>query len=518
MRWRRESLINTNKMKEFIFFKIPKDFNKELKKLKTKPALYWEKKGEKSMLQLFKYIHRTVPAYKKFLKKHKISPQSIKSVNDFKKLPIITKDNYLRKSHYLDLFPKEEFFHATTFSATSGSTGEPFYFPRGQMHDNEYQYLIEIFLKNQFEIDKKKTLAVMGFALGVWIGGIFTYKILNKISEKGYDFTVMPVGTNRDQFLSTIEKFGKHYDQIILMGYPPFIKDVLDEGKARNIDWKKYKIKVLTAAEGYSERFREYIAKETGVKNKFTDIVNMYGTVELGTMAYETAFCNLIRTIAAKKRKVFNELFGDASNMPTVAQFHPQIIHFEEVCGEIVASSFGSSIPLIRYSFSDLGGVIKFEDMISLLKEVGVDIEKEAKKNKIDKKILKLPFVFVYGRSDFAVVFRGANIFPEEIRSALGHESISEFITGRFTMIRKEDKKLKQILEINVELKKGIKSSKEILKKVLNVVIKEICKNNSEFKNEYISAPSKATPKIVLHKYESAKYFGRQGKQKWVDK
>ena len=500
------------------FFKIPKDIDGELEKLKTKPASFWEKKGEKTMLELFKYTYATVPAYKKFITKHKIIASDIKSIKDFSLLPLITKDNYLRKYRYIDLFPEKKFFNATTFSATSGSTGEPFYFPRGQMHDSEYEYLAEIFLKNQFEIDKKKTLAIMGFALGVWIGGVFTYKILNKISEKGYDFTVMPVGTDREQFLSTVEKFGKFYDQVILMGYPPFIKDVLDEGKIRNIDWKKYKIKVLTAAEGYSERFRDYIARETEVKNRFKDIINMYGTVELGTMANETALGNLIRNIASDNKEVFNELFGDATNIPTLAQYYPHIIHFEEENGEIVASSFGSSIPLIRYSFSDLGGVIKFDDMIERLKKVGIDIKKEAKKYNIDKGIFKLPFVWLYSRSDLAVVFRGANIYPEEIRSALGNRNIARFVTGRFTMIRKEDKKLSQILEINVEMQKDLEESREISSKVQDAVINELRANNSEFNNEYTSHPRKATPKIILHKFQSKRYFASQGKQKWVDK
>lgn len=505
-------------MKKFNFFTFPSNLEKEIINLKTKPASYWEKKGEKAMLNLFKYVSSAVPAYKKFLKKYKIKPASIKSIKDFEKLPQVTRDNYLRKYKYTELFPKKEFFSATTFSATSGSTGEPFYFPRGSEHDREYEYLTEIFLKNQFEIDKKKTLAVMGFALGVWIGGIFTYKVLNKISEKGYDFTVMPVGTNREQFLSSIKKFGKFYDQIILMGYPPFIKDVIDEGKAYGIDWKKYNIKILTAAEGYSERFRDYIVKEVSIKNELNDIINMYGTVELGTMANETALGNLIRSIASDNKDVFRELFPNATNIPTLVQYYPHIIHFEEVNGKIVASSYGSSIPLIRYHFSDLGGVIKFDEMIKKLKSVGIDIKKEAKKRKIDKKILKLPFVWVYARSDFAVVFRGANIFPEEIRNALGNRNIERFVTGRFTMLRKEDKKLKQILEINVELKRGVKSIKKISEKVQDAVINELCANNSEFNNEYTSHPRKATPKIVLHKYESKRYFARQGKQKWVDK
>lgn len=504
-------------MKKFSFFKIPKDLDEEIKKLKTKPASFWEKRGERSMLKLFDYTYRTVPAYKKFLKNNNVKASQIKSLKDFISLPILKKDNYLRKNDYNDLFSKKGgFADATTFSSTSGSSGEPFFFPRGREHDAKYEYMTDVFLKDQFDIDKKKTLAIMGFALGVWIGGIFTYKVLNKISEENKNLTVVPVGTNKDQFLDAIKKFGNLYDQIILMGYPPFIKDVLDESREYKINWRKHNVKILTAAEGYSENFRNYIAKKAVVDDKFNDIINMYGTVELGTMAHETAFSNLIRNIATKNKKVFNAIFPNATNIPTLAQYYPHMMHFEEVDGRIIASGFGSSIPLLRYDFSDMGGVIPFDEMIEKLKDAGIDILKEAKKYKIDKKILKLPFVWIYARSDLGVVFRGANIYADEIRVALLHKSISKFVTGRFTMMRKENKKIKQILEINVELKKDIKKTKEIKEKVLDTVIKELCKNNSEFNNEYTSTPSKATPKIVLHKYEDKKYFGRKGKQRWV--
>jgi len=91
-------------------------------------------------------------------------------------------------------------------------------------------------------------------------------------------------------------------------------------------------------------------------------------------------------------------------------------------------------------------------------------------------------------------------------------------VTGRFTINSKESSKLKQTLEINVELKDGVEPKKEIEKKVLDAIINELCENNSEFNNEYTSHPRRATPKIVLKKFKSKKYFARQGKQKWIDK
>jgi len=504
-------------------FKPPADINRAIKDLRSHSAEYWEKRGEEMALNLFRWENMTTPAYSSFLKKHKIIPSKIESIKDFKTLPLTSKDVYLRPANYLDLFPNRDIASATTVSATSGSTGEPFYFPRNSIHDDMYQYEIEIFLKEQFGIDKKKTLAILGFGLGIWIGGIFTYKVLERISAKGYPLTIVPTGTNKEQFLAAIKKFGRFYDQIILMGYPPFIKDVLDEGKEYGIQWKNHEIKILTAAEGYSEKFREYIAKKAKVKNMLRDIVNIYGTVELGTMAHETALSNLIRHLASKNKKLFKTLFPEAANIPTLAQYYPRLVYFEEVeiggKNEVVATGYGTHIPLIRYSFRDLGGVIPYEAMIGKITECGIDLKQEMKKYSIDHRLIhKLPFVYVCARSDFAVVFRGANIYPEEIKYVLDDNDLAQYITGRFTMIRKENKKFNQILEINVELKKRARPSEKLASEIKNNIIAHLCENNSEYNDVYKSSHFRASPKVILHPHHHPLHFARTGKQKWVGK
>jgi phenylacetate-CoA ligase len=502
--------------KTFQFFKPRVSINQVLRQLKTKPAEYWEKQGEKTVLRLFHFVAETVPAYRKFLQEHKISPEKIKTISDFKNLPLIDKNSYLRRYPYIDLFPYRNLSIATTVSATSGSTGEPFYFPRGEDQDFQYEHVAEVFLRDQFEIDKKKTLAVIGFGLGIWIGGIFTYKVLNKLSQKGYQLTVVPVGTHKDLFLKSVKKFGSLYDQIILMGYPPLVKDLIDEGRDYGIRWSDYRVRILTAAEGFSEKFRDYLAKTAFLKNPVNDTINIYGTVELGTMAHETAFTNLIRKFAADDQKVFRTLFPNANHLPTLAQYYPYFVYFEEADGEVVSSGYGSAIPLIRYRFPDIGGVIKFEEMIQRLKYCGVDIYTEAKKHKIAEKIMKLPFVYIYGRADYAIILRGANIYPGEIRHALDHKSLHQFVTGKFTMIKREDRNLNEYFEVNVELKKGIKASKRLSTKILSVLIEDLRQHNSEFNDQYTSNPKRTTPKVILWPYNHPKYFTSGLKQKWI--
>jgi len=502
----------------YTYFKFPENINERLAELKQKPSEYWLKRGEEKAISLANFSLQKTPAYQKFIKNNSLSIKKINSIEDFKKLPFIDKNNYLRKYPYKELFPEDYLSKTTTFSSTSGSTGEPFYFPRGEEQDAQYEYIAELFLKNQIEIDKKKTLAINGFGLGIWIGGIFTYKNFNKIAAKGHPLAIAPTGTSKEIFLKTFLKTADLFDQIILMGYPPFLRDIIDEGKDFGIDWSKYQIKILTATEGFTEKFRDYLVKKTGINNKYLDIINIYGSVELGTMAHETPLSVLIRNLAVTNKKLFATLFPNTNLQPTLAQYHPYLTFFEEVEGQVYASGFGSLFPLIRYQFHDKGGVITFQDMISKLNDLKIDIYEICRQEKIDHTILKLPFVYVYERSDFVVILRGANIYPENIKIALQNEDLEKLVTGKFTMIKKENVNLDEYLEINVELKKEVKKrgiNKKLIEKIILNTLNEI---NSEFHYLYTTEGKKVAPRIALFNYEDPKYFAPNIKQSWTKK
>ncbi|OGH92337.1 MAG: hypothetical protein A2534_03590 [Candidatus Magasanikbacteria bacterium RIFOXYD2_FULL_39_9] len=508
-------------MNKYFLSLYRKNLASKLSFLKRKDCEVMDKVGEKESVKLFNLVSARVVAYQKFLKENKVAIRKIVNIKDFKKLPLISKENYIKKNDLEDLLPPKELSNITTFSATSGSTGEPTFFPRSEDQDKNYEYISEIFLTTQLGLSKKKsTLVIIGFGLGVWIGGIFTYKNFNKLASKGYKISLLPVGPQKDMFLKSLKKFGGLFDQVILAGYPPFIKDIVDESVSYGIDFAKCNAKVLTAAESYSEDFRDYIAKKIKAKNIYTDFVNIYGTVELGTMAHETPLAILIRRLACKNKDIFKAVFNNSARLPTLGQYHPYLVYFEELEGELVGTGVGSSIPLIRYKFADRGGVIPFKEMIERLKSVGVDIVKEAAKNGIDKTVLNLPFVYVYERSDLVVNLMGINIYPEYVKSGLQKTGIEEKVTGKFSMVTKNDKNQDQFLEINVELKNGEASSPQLLKLIENFVVSSLQEKSTEYdylyKNSSEESKKKITPQILLFNYEDKTYFAPGAKQKWV--
>lgn len=490
-----------------------------LREFTTKPADYFTHKGERRALKLFHEMARRVPAYKDFLKKKKINPAKITTMADFKLLPLLDKNNYLRK------YPLEKLCWDGKFAdrqwdvaSTSGSTGEPFYFPRDASENWQYGITAELYLRSNFDIHKKSTLYVNCFALGVWIGGMFTYEALKIVSEReNYRMSVINPGLNKAEIIKSIRALGPHFDQVIMGGYAPFVKDVLDDGVQAGLDWKKYNMRFVFSAEGFSEEFRDYVAKVAGLKNIYKDTLNHYGTVDQGTIAHETPAAIMVRRLAVKSPKLFEVAFRPGVNrIPTLAQYDPELFFFEEVNDGLVCSSY-SGLPLVRYDLKDMGGIVGFDEMFSKLHSANVNLHEELHRHGFEKTAWHLPFVYVYERKDLSIKISGANVYPETLRKVLQGREFSKYITGKFTMVAGADARQNQGFMINIELKNGIKKCpKEVEKKMLNKIVENLLKENSEYRIIYEEKKTGAHPRLVFWHYEYPEYFRVGGKQKWA--
>lgn len=487
--------------------------------LHTKHSDYFLKLGAERALNLFHAMAIRVPAYRDFLKINRVDHNRIQTISDFKSVPLLTKSEYLRRYDLPDLCwdgqlkPKQ-----WTFAATSGSTGHPFYFPRTKNQNQQYATTAELYLRNNFQIHKKSSLYINCFALGVWIGGIFTHDALHIVREHHpYALTIISPGLNKPEIIKAVQNLGSHFDQIIIGGYPPFVKDILDEGLVNGIDWPKYHPKFVFSAEGFSEDFRDHIAKLSGLENIYSDTLNHYGTVDQGTLAHETPLAILIRRLALKNPELFETIFRPETShrLPTLAQYDPELFYFEEVENGLVCSSM-SGIPLVRYDLEDYGGIVTYQDMLSHGKKFGINFVAEAQKNKLESTIWHLPFVYVYERKNFAISLSGANIYPEHVRQIIEKSPFDRYLTGKFTMLAENDDKQNQFFVINIELRNDCSSCPPAVSDALgSAIIKNLLESNSEYRNNYQDNPLAATPHLIFWPYEDPKYFKIGGKQKW---
>lgn len=490
------------------------------KLLRSKPESYWTLRGKHAAHALWNAMRTSVPAYKAFLLQHDQNPRIKKTDTDWGDIPLLSKDTYLRKYPLPQLMWHGHLVEQQlTISATSGSTGIPYYFPRTRKQDLQYAAVAEMYLRANFSIHTRSTLYIVGWGMGVWIGGVFSYEAVRIVAERGgYPLSVITPGTSKEEILNAVKSLGHLYDQIIIGGYPPMIKDLVDEGVRQKISWKRYNTKFIFSAEGFSETFRDYIFTHAGLRNIYTDTLNHYGTVDLGTMAHETPVSILVRRLALRNVKLNERLFGYPNRQPTLAQYIPELFYFESVQGNVVCSA-ESGIPLVRYDLSDTGGVWTLDDIRRITAEFGIDLDEETRKAGLEHTVWNVPFVYVFERNDFTVKLYGANIYPQEIRKALEDSRFVDTVTGKYTMEVTYDEHMNQGWTVHIELQSGIRASVKRKACIQQYIVERLCTENSEFANNVKSVGlARMTPHIVCWPYKSAPLFNSSGKHHWVRK
>ena len=486
--------------------------------LKTEPEEYWIEKGESMALGLFRQMSKRVPAYKDFLKTNNVDPSLINTIADFKNVPTLDKDNYLRK------YPRESLFFDSKFSdkqwiisTTSGSTGEPYYFPRNHKQDLQYALSAELYLRSNFQIQNLKTLYIVAFPMGAWIGGLFTYEALKIIaSRSNYSLSIITTGIHKQEIISAVKQMGKDFDQIIIGSYAPFLKDVIDDGYREGINWKDYKLGFIFSAEAFTEKFRDFVLDSTNTTDELKSTLNHYGTVDLGTMAHETPESIFIRRELVKSNRL-NMIFPEKHRQPTFSQYNPEQFYFEEVDNNLICSSY-SGIPLVRYDLKDYGGLIKRDDLHKNLLKNNIDVNKAAIKTNIVESFKNLPFVFIYERNDFSVSYYAFQIYPDTIRRALQSIQLSAVLTGKFTMKVEYNDEGRQELIIHIELKHAVEMTLDLNKTVKEHIHDLLINESSEYRETFKMIGDPTIPIVYLWQYEETEYFRPGTKQRWVIK
>jgi phenylacetate-CoA ligase len=67
---------------------------------------------------------------------------------------------------------------------SSGSTGKPFAWPRSVEHELEVATRFEQVIARSFGADRRTTLVVICFAMGSWVGGLYTAQCCRYLAQK----------------------------------------------------------------------------------------------------------------------------------------------------------------------------------------------------------------------------------------------------------------------------------------------------------------------------------------------
>lgn len=418
---------------------------------------------------------QNVPAYAQFFAQHGSNVENIPEMD---------------KESYIKAFPVEARcvggnlpLTGTMIDESSGSTGTPYNWVRSLQERHDSHLFISYFASYCY--GTAPWITINAFSMGAWATGFNMGLALQKNS------TVKNTGPDIEKIYSTLSFFGPRYSYLIL-GYPPFLKQLIDVAEAQKFPLHQYRLNALVGGEGMSEGLREYLLR------RFQNVYSGYGATDLEIgMAGETPLSAAIRRLARDNEAVRNQLFGNDSRLPMIFQYNP-LMHFIEVNNnrELIFTITRSSIlsPRIRYNVHDEGGVMQYDEMAKALAAKGQDIQKLA--GQTSK--LRLPFLWIYGRRDFTISVMGANIYPEDLEQCLYNDPELARITRSFcqSLLETPSGGVRPCFFFEVEVEPNEKLVQQFSKSILQ----HLLKLNADFCAAWHEFPETVIPEVKLYR------------------
>jgi len=315
------------------------------------------------------------------------------------------------KKTYIDAFPPAQRAvggrlpdRHVTVDESSGSTGTPYHWIRSRRERTETHRFIRFFTRHVY--GRRPAFVLNAFSMGAWATGVNMGQAL-----EGWG-TVKNTGPDLAKLCETLKHFGPETDYLVL-GYPPFLKQFVDRAAEFGVDLGRYRLRALVGGEGMTEALRDYL------ETRFEVVYSGYGATDLEIgMAGETPAAVGLRRACRANEALRRDLFGPDGRLPMVFQYNP-LTHWAEVTdeGELVFTiSRGSLLcPRMRYNIHDQGGVLRWDEAEAVLRAHGLSWADLG----AGRDDLRLPFLFVYGRSDATVSVMGANLYPEDTEEAV---------------------------------------------------------------------------------------------------
>jgi phenylacetate-CoA ligase len=464
---------------------------------------------EAGLLELFHRAAGSVPAYQDFLHAHGVDPAQVRDIADFRELPLMTRENYHLRYPLPQRCRDGRLESCDMIAVSSGSTGRPAYWPRSLTDELAVAARFEQIFHDSFEADRQPTLAVVCFPLGTWVGGLYTASCCRHLALKGYPVTVIAPGNDKEEILRVTPELAPGFAQTVLLGYPPFLKDVIDTGISRGVNWPSMGVRLVLAGEVFSEDWRDLVGSRAGLRRPAHDSAALYGTADAGVLGNETPLSITIRRFLARAPQAAHALFGQ-SRLPTLVQYDPLSRFFEAIDGTLLFTG-DNGVPLIRYHIADEGGVLSYEEMLEFCTTYGFDPLAD---HRGKRGAPPLPFAYVFGRSHFTVSFFGANIYPENVAAGLEQSAVSGWVTGKFVLEVAEDTDRNPHLAIAAELAPGEYSSTDRQLLAAESIRAQLSRLNSEFAH-YVPEACQ-TPRVTLLPAGDPDYFPRGVKHRYT--
>lgn len=238
-------------------------------------------------------------------------------------------------------------------------------------------------------------------------------------------------------------ELNKDKQQIIIAGYPPFLKDLTAYVESKGYHFDDFSAIGVVGGQAISEAMRELL-----IEKGFNQIYSSYGASDLDiNLGVETEFEIALRKAIEKNPGLARELFGENKGIPMV--FHYDTMNYHVECdGDnqliFTCTHDHRSSERARYVLGDEGRLYACSDVQAILAKHGLFLKPKT----------NLPLMFVWGRES-TVVYNGANLaFTELERAITDDEELKEQVLKK-AFYAYHDEEGAERLEIWLELDEG---------------------------------------------------------------
>jgi phenylacetate-coenzyme A ligase PaaK-like adenylate-forming protein len=420
------------------------------------------------------------------------------AVNQFNNISETSKDNYIKANveNELALYHGEKIPTGAKKDTSTGTSGKPTSWYRGSKELESINTSFALSAKSI--LGNKPYYLINGFALGPWATGV----AIANAGASDPNATVCNIGFDTKQLFQAIKDAVKVIPQgqpIVIAGYPPHLKEVVDLAIQEDFPLHDYEILGLVGGESMSERQRELISCQRDSDNQilrtgFTSCYSAYGASDLDvTIGFESDYAFNLRQELHKNPELARELLGDNEFVPMIFPYDPLNYHIEtdEDQNLLFTCVRGDRIsPRVRYNLGDRGKTMPLSDVQAILKKHNVNLKSSPN--------TQLPLLFVWGRVDSQVTYFGVNLAPENLEDSLRSENLfSKIAHYGFLQYEKEGTPVTEIL---IEGKDGADFSD---KEQIHKSIIEGLKNYNEEFNKLLNGQPNSVPELRI--YEKGK-------------
>jgi len=318
-------------------------------------------------------VYATVPFYRSRFEDAGITPNDIRSLEDFQQLPFTTKQD-LRDNYPFGMFavPMD---NVVRIHASSGTTGQPTVVGYTARDINTWSELMARALTAGGA--GRRDIIHNAYGYGLFTGGLGVHYGAEKLGA-----SVIPVsGGNTKRQIIIMRDFGP----TILTSTPSYALHLAEEAEEMGVSFENLKFKYgIFGAEPWSEQMRQEIERKLHLK-----AVDIYGLSEV-----------MGPGVAVECHEAQNGLhiFEDHFIPEIIDPATGKVLPYGET-GELVFTSITKeAFPIVRY---------RTRDITSLNPEPCICGRTLVRMKKVS------------GRTDDMLIIRGVNVFPSQIESVL---------------------------------------------------------------------------------------------------